>query len=80
MTLVLAPSTRKPRSFHAPKPPASGRTRSMPLRFNSNATRALVASFGQVQNKMISRSRGIWPCPSSIFSGARRMAPGIVCG
>jgi hypothetical protein len=55
----LAPSTGKPRSNHALNPPASGRTFSIPLLFRSSATRALVASFGQVQNKTISRSRGI---------------------
>ena len=31
------------------KPPWSGRTRVMPVRFNWSATRALVASFGQEQ-------------------------------
>ncbi len=39
----------KPRSRQASKPPSSGRTRVMPRFFNRSATRALVASFGQVQ-------------------------------
>jgi hypothetical protein len=42
-------SMGKPRSRHASKPPANGRTRLMPARFSWSATRALVASFGQLQ-------------------------------
>lgn len=38
-----------PLFFQAANPPASGRTRVMPLLLSSSATRALVASFGQVQ-------------------------------
>lgn len=59
MPYGLAPTTGNPRSYQALKPPSSGRTLLMPLRFKSSATRALVASFGQVQNSTISRSRGI---------------------
>jgi hypothetical protein len=44
-----ARSTGKPSSFHASNPPESGRTFVKPARFNCSATRALVASFGQVQ-------------------------------
>jgi hypothetical protein len=39
----------KPLSRHAKKPPASGRTLLIPFLRSSSATRALVASFGQVQ-------------------------------
>ena len=42
-------SIGKPRSRHAPNPPASGRTRIIPNCWSCCATRALVASFGQVQ-------------------------------
>lgn len=38
-----------PWSFHPSKPPRNGRIRSMPKRRMVNATRALVASLGQVQ-------------------------------
>jgi hypothetical protein len=53
------PATGNPRSYQAAKPPSSGRTLLIPLRFKSSATLALVASLGQVQNNTISRSRGI---------------------
>src|SRR5207248_2919308 len=39
----------KPRSRHAFKPPCKGRMRLIPFFLRSSATRALVASFGQVQ-------------------------------
>src|SRR5579864_715458 len=39
----------KPLSCQAPNPPANGRTRVMPCLRKSSATRALVASLGQVQ-------------------------------
>jgi hypothetical protein len=42
-------SSGNPRSRQPWKPPASGRTRVMPRFLSSSATRALEASFGQVQ-------------------------------
>lgn len=42
-------STGKPCARHASKPPASGRTLSMPRRRSRSATRALEASLGHVQ-------------------------------
>ena len=44
-----APSIGKPASRQPRKPPASGRTRAIPRRRSRSATRALVASLGQVQ-------------------------------
>jgi hypothetical protein len=61
---------------HASAPPSNGRTRVMPWDLSSSATRALEASFGQVQKRMISRSRGIC-CELAVRSSAEnRMAPG----
>ena len=42
-------STGNPRRRHSSKPPASGRTRVIPRLRSRSATRALVASLGQVQ-------------------------------
>ena len=42
-------STGKPSAFHRSRPPSSGWTRMMPRRFSRSATRALVASLGQLQ-------------------------------
>lgn len=47
-TTTLA-STGNPSARHASSPPSSGRTRVIPTRRKRSATRALVASFGQVQ-------------------------------
>jgi len=49
----------------------------MPCDFNNSAARALEASFGQLQYRMISRSRGIWLEALVRFSRERRTAPGI---
>ena len=47
---LLHPSSRGyARPFQAARPPRRGRTRSMPRRLSMSATRALVASSGQVQ-------------------------------
>ena len=52
----------------------------MPLRFSCNATRALVASFGQEQYRTISRPRGSSSCRRSISSATIQSAPGMAYG
>jgi len=42
-------TTGRPAARQAARPPSSGRTRQIPRRCSESATRALVASFGQVQ-------------------------------
>ena len=49
LQLWLALLIGYPRPRQAPRPPSSGRTFSIPFFLSSSATRALVASFGQVQ-------------------------------
>ena len=71
----------QPRGFciilsHASAPPSSGRTCVMPWDLRSSAARALEASFGQLQYRMISRSRGICLDPAMRSSVERRTAPG----
>ena len=44
-----SPSTWYPARIHASSPPASGRTSRNPLSISMRATRAAVASLGQVQ-------------------------------
>jgi hypothetical protein len=61
---------------HASAPPCNGRTRVMPWDLRRSATRALEASFGQVQKRMISRSRGICFELAVRSSAENRMAPG----
>ena len=61
-------------------PPASGRIFSTPLRLRSSATRALVASLGQVQYKMTSGARASSSRIPSRLSPATRRAPGMVVG
>jgi hypothetical protein len=52
----------------------------IPRDLSSSAARALVASLGQLQNRMISRSRGI-SCPrAASSSGEIRTAPGMSAG
>ena len=64
----------------ASAPPSRGRPRPMPCDFNRSAARALEASLGQLQTRMISRSRGIsWPRTAS-SPGEIRMAPGMRAG
>ena len=47
--VTTAGSRGKPAARQASNPPARGRTRVIPTRFNRSATRALVASVGQLQ-------------------------------
>lgn len=46
---LQAGSVGRPNSCQRPIPPASGKTRTIPRRFNNSATRALDTSLGQVQ-------------------------------
>src|SRR5205809_3575598 len=65
-------STGNPRSRQLSKPPSSGRTRASPALRSWSAARALVASFGHVQYRTISRSPGNSLCRRSISSAATR--------
>jgi len=49
MAMRGSPSTCYPARIHASRPPASGRTSRNPLSISMRATRAAVASLGQVQ-------------------------------
>ena len=59
----------------ASAPPNSGRTRVIPYFFKMSAARALEASFGQVQKRTISRSRGISLCRAASSLRGMRSAP-----
>ncbi|HEX8764565.1 MAG TPA: hypothetical protein VF740_05360, partial [Candidatus Acidoferrum sp.] len=48
-TTIVDPKHFDPRSRQACRPPCSGRMRLIPFFLRSSATRALVASLGQVQ-------------------------------
>ena len=61
-------------------PLSRGRTLVMPCDFKSSATRALEASLGQLQTRMISRSRGISRPRVVNSSGEIRIAPEIRVG
>ena len=65
-------------SRQAGNPPFRGRTRGTPRRSNFSAILALEASFGQVQNRMISRSSGNVVVPASSSAEDRISAPGMV--
>ena len=69
-------STGYPSACQPSTPPARGMTRVIPSARSCSATRALVASLGQLQYSTTSRSRGISRCLVSRSSAGKRSAPG----
>ena len=76
-TQIVQADAWRVNSSHASAPPSNGRTRVTPYFLRMSAARALEASFGQVQKRTISRSRGISLCRAASSPRGMCIAAGI---